>query len=104
MNTKKTKANQQPCRETTNFGKLETIKQKFIQTKLEAEEAISKLKKDGSPYLDEFEKELHNFDRNYQVLIEVMEEKPSFCERLINELDDSIKYFTDHPLKQAQSK
>jgi len=42
---------------------------------------------------DEFEKEYESFKNNYRVILNVMKLHPSFCERLIEELDKSIEHF-----------
>ncbi|KAI2797697.1 hypothetical protein BLOT_015420 [Blomia tropicalis] len=71
----------------------------YQKTKLLAENKIAQMKRTGGSNLEEFESEFHNFVNNYQIMLKLMEQKPSFCEKLIEELDESIKYFATHQLK-----
>lgn len=38
---------------------------------------------------------------NYQALMQLMDAKPSFCERVIGELEHAIKYFNEHFLPET---
>lgn len=93
----------QLCEDAPNFEvnhqRLLMIESEYQKTKLLAENKIAQMKRTGGSNLEEFESEFHNFVNNYQIMLKLMEQKPSFCEKLIEELDESIKYFATHQLK-----
>lgn len=84
------------CKEDPNYEiaqtQLKTIENDFHNAKLKAELRIGNLKKTGGAELELLEKEYNNFVRNYTALMHLIEEKPAFCEKVIQELRVSLNH------------
>lgn len=80
---------------------LKKLEADFHTTRSKGEEYIAMLKSKGDSRLEDFEKEFNNFVKNYAALMQLLDQKPSFCERVIDELEHAIKYFNDHFLPKA---
>lgn len=75
---------------------MKKLEADFHSTRAHAEEYIAQLKSKGDSKLEDFEKEYNNFVKNYAALMQLIDQKPSFCERVIDELEHAIKYFNEH--------
>ena len=73
-------------------NQLRMIRHDYEITEQAAQKKIADLKRHNS-LNTEFEKEFESFQNSYRVVMNVMKLKPSFCERLIEELADAIKHF-----------